>query len=195
LPLEVEGASGVLISTDKNLYRVGEPVHVVIRNNLAKAINAPAGQGACSIVTLKRMEKGTWYKLGTCEQDTKVMTIEIPSRGELKAVLNAPDKAYVVQNSEVHGPVAPEVFEGSVTKLPQPERWKPGDPVIEVPQGVLPAQPPRPRFSLANEILDPGTYRLEVTFLVADPAPQVRTVRSREFQVLGKTDPGRKDPN
>lgn len=174
----------VLVHTDKHLYSTDEPIRVTISNHLAQAIYTPAGKSSCSILTVEQMKKGAWHSVGTCNQSSNFAAVEIPPHGQLHAVLNEPSKAFVIQTVRPDGPVAPDVFEGSVKRLPPPDQWKPGDPVKEVPQGMSPPKNQRPPLSLVGETLSPGIYRLELTFAVDGDRSRVRIANSQEFKIL-----------
>jgi hypothetical protein len=178
-PLEVEVAAGVLISTDKDVYRAGEPVHVRISNNLAETIYAPTDPLDCSLVTVQRSEAGLWVAQGKCEAEREPPVVSIPAGSGIGGVIGkGKHGAFVV------GPIiGPKV----TPKLSKPARDLPPAPPPSG-QEVNPLQdsaaPPGERKLKLHALESPlgaGNYRIQFRFTIGDVSGAAAKIYSRTF--------------
>jgi hypothetical protein len=167
-------AEPVTVSTDRPLYRPGEPIQVTIDNGTTAPISAPI-PGGCSVVRVSQLVGGQWVPVGTCG-NPNVIPASIPAGSSLTGALGPPPPpppAGVV----VIGPVAPSISR-DLSKLPTVAPWQPGDPVRVIPEGASPAP-----FGSVGLALGPGTYRLELTFAAGLPTTASITAYSPTFAI------------
>ena len=167
----------VRVTTDKLSYRRGQPIFVTIRNDLSTVIYPSPRQRYCSVVNVQRLEAGQWVTQGSCPAGGPTAVSAIAPHSQMKGTVGpaAPDTG--TQRPIVTEPSVPGVFEGDVRTRPTAERWKPGDPIREVPRGRIP-------FSVLRGEIDPGTYRIEFRFTVSPTSGPVQAAYSEKF-VMG----------
>jgi hypothetical protein len=184
VPPTKDETSGVTISTDKQRYYMDEPIWVTIENARRDTIYVPVGLDICSIVVVEQRQNTSWKPAGMCPDGMQFSPVVLRPGSRLTAQLGAGQGTYTVEDGVGGEPAAPSVYERSLHDLPPAASWKPGDPVIEVPQGIS-TRLPWPPFSLVENPLEPGIYRLEFRFIVSDRASPQVTVYSQEFLVTG----------
>jgi hypothetical protein len=164
----------VTVTTDRSVYRLGEPVQVTIDNGMPTAIYAPV-PGGCSVVTLSQLINGQWVPVGICP-NPNVIPVSVPGQSSLAGVFGAPPpppSAGVV----VIGPVAPSTSR-DLTTLPTVAPWQPGDPVRTIPEGAIAAP-----FGPVGPGPGSGTYRLELVFAAGLPSGVRGTAYSGAFVI------------
>ena len=164
----------VTVTTDRSVYRLGEPLQVTIDNGLPTAIYAPL-PGGCSVMTLSQLIDGQWVPVGSCP-NPNVIPASVPGQSSVTGVFGAPPpppSAGVV----VIGPVAPSISP-ELTTLPTVAPMQPGDPVRTIPEGAIAAP-----FGPVGPGPGSGTYRLELVFAAGLPSGARGTAYSGAFVI------------
>jgi hypothetical protein len=168
--------TSVIVSVDRDRFQVGEQILVTIGNGLDVSIFAPP-RGPCSIVSLLRLEGGTWRNVDSCPAFNVYVT-EIPGKAHLTGALGPAGRPPVASGPIVIGPVSPAGSGDDLTTLPTVAPWRSGDPVHVVPEGGI-----APPFSAAETRLEPGTYRVEFSYAQGSASGPVSTVYSEDLIV------------
>jgi hypothetical protein len=180
---ESTGVQSVSVEVRKSTYGRHEPITVVVRNDLARPIHIPADPSACSLLTLQQWQNGSWQTVGSCPPAlAPQITVVVPERGRVVGTLISAPRSYVVE-ARASEPASPAVLEGSLEQLPPVNPWRPGNPITEVPLGVLDPEREALPLSTIEGLLDHGTYRIEVTYSLSMPPREIETRHSRQFIV------------
>lgn len=183
-PQATQPLTDVRVTTDKLSYRLGEPIVVTVDNDLSDPIYSLAGHTYCSMVTVQPLEGGGAGTEGACPDGSQPALVIIPPRSQLSAALDPAAQEPGIIGPIVGQPVAPSQFDDDLRTLPTVEPWKPGDPIIVVPEGEL--DEPEPEIfgaSSADSPLAQGRYRVEFSFRVGSDLDLARTAYSLEFIV------------
>jgi hypothetical protein len=180
---ESKGGRAVSVDVGKSTYGRDEPIAVVVRNNSTQQIHIPGDPSACSLLTVQQWQNGSWEIVGSCPPATAPgLTVIVPEAGRVVGTLNSGPVSYVVEVL-ASDPASPAVFEGSLEQLPPAGSWRPGDPVMEMPLGVLDPEREALPLSTVEAQLNYGTYRVMVTYSLSMPHQSVQTSYSGIFIV------------
>jgi hypothetical protein len=183
VPTKDDETPGVAISTDKQRYRIGEPIWVSIKNARQDTVYLPAGSNMCSIVGVYRLEDGQWVAQDRCPTSAALAKVPIPKGSQIRGILGH-GKASDYMVGPIVGPVtAPQTFEGDVKDLPKVPPWQPGDPTWEVPRGRLLPNDRRPPFDALASRLGEGRYQIRTGYTIGPAPGSAEKVVAAEFQI------------
>ena len=176
-------SAGVVVTTGKESYRLGEPIAVTIANPLASPIYAPAGGAGCALVAVERLEGDEWVPVDECAGGPPPAPVAVPPGSALAGTVQPPPAETENQGPVVGEAVTPAVAGEDLESAPTAEPWQPGDPTRFVPEGDL-ALGDLP-FSALSDALALGSYRLALHFAVGALDGPTYVAYSPTFVVAG----------
>jgi hypothetical protein len=182
-PLTSDETPGVTIATDKQYYRVGEPIWVMVENTRHDTIYVPAEPNACSIMSVYRFEGGQWVAQQRCPTRAALAKVPIPPGSRITGQLGQGQASSYSVGPIVGALTVPQVFEGHVKDLPKVKPWQPGDPTWEVPRGGPLPERRRPPFDALTTPLGEGRYHIRVRYTIGAASGPVGERVSAEFQI------------
>ena len=178
-----ETGQAAKVTTDKTRYRSGELIAVTLTNELSTTIFAPPpGSAFCSVVSVEKLEVGTWVMQGACEAGATGPLISLGPRTMMRAALILAESGLHVHGF-VSKPVQPAMPEAQPGTRPVDKPWKRGDLRPQYPEGIINVR--GLLYPSVDHSLSPGTYRIVFIYAVGAPAGKVEKVYSEIFEVTG----------
>lgn len=178
-----ETRHAVRVTTDKTRYRSGEDIGVTLINELSTAIFAPPpGSALCSVVSVEKLEAGTWVMQGACEAGATAPVISLGPRTVMSAgLISAASSAH--EQGFVSKRVRPRVVEAPPGTRSADKPRKPGDLTPQYPEGIINVR--GLLYPSVDHSLSSGTYRIVFIYAVGAPTGPVERMYSHPFEVTG----------
>jgi hypothetical protein len=176
----------VTVTTDQSGYRHGEPITVMIHNDLETVIYVFLGRRNCSLIQVQQQETESWKPVGTCRAAGPAFFMPIAPESELQGVLGSPGQT--IHGASTPGPLVgesttPKTSRHDLRTLPRADPWKPGDSIREMPDRRRPASEQHATFGSTNGDLRAGTYRIAFYFKTDTTSGPTYAVYSKAFVV------------